>query len=224
MTKATIRVLVSDGHPLFRQGVQSLLSNTPDIRVVDEARDGSETVIKAETHQPDVVLLDLDIPGARSFDVARSVRRVSSTSKVLFFTPSEANDRVRTAIADCAHGYLVKSASPNTIVAAIRDAQGSSPNLTQHGFERLFQDLQALSSNLCERRPDPNTLTPREMTVLGMIVQGRTAKDIARHFSLSIKTVEAHRFNLMRKLDVHSRVELVELALRKQLVHVSAAL
>jgi two-component system, NarL family, response regulator NreC len=216
VNQATTRVLVSDAHPLFRQGIQSLLSSTQDMSVVGEATDGNETLIKVETCQPDVVLLDVDIPGIRSFDVACSVRRASPSVKVLLLTPSEESGRVQSTIPDCAYGYVVKSASPNSIVAAIRNARNSSLNLTPNGFERLFHDLQALSSNLCERRPDPNALTPRELVVLNMIVQGRTAKHIAQHFRLSIKTVEAHRFNLMRKLDVHSRGELVELVARKQ--------
>ena len=218
MNKAAIRVLVSDDNPLFRQGIQTLFSNAQDLHVVDEATDGSETVSKAGAHQPDVLLLDINIPGIRSFDVARAVRRVSPLSRVLFLTEVDENERVQAAISECANGCIRKSAPPHSILSAIREAPGGSPVLTRQGFERLFDDLQTLSSKVNERRVDPKTLTHREQEVLSMIVRGCTAREIAEHYRLSTKTVEAHKFNLMRKLDVHSRGDLIDLALSQRLV------
>lgn len=218
MNKAILRVLVSDHNPLFRHGIRALLSGVADVQLVDEAPDGPQTISKAEEHHPDVLLLDIDIAGARSFDVARAVRRVSPQSRLLFLCACEQNRRVQAAIAGCAEGYIVKSASVNVILKAIRQAPIHPHDLTREGLDRLLQDLQALSSKVSERHPDPNTLTNRELDVLTLIVQGRTAKEIAEHFRLSPKTVEAHKFNLMRKLDVHNRTELIDVAVKQRLV------
>lgn len=218
MNKAILRVLVSDRNPLFRQGIRALLSGAQDVLLVDEAVDAPETITKVEAHQPDVLLLDINIAGARTFDAARAARRVSPRSRLLFLCASEQNERVRAAIAACAEGYIMKNASVSIILKAIRQAPAGPSDLSLAGFDRLLQDLQALSSKVTERHPDPNTLTQREREVLTLIVQGCTAKEIAEHFRLSPKTVEAHKFNLMRKLDVHNRAELIELALKQRVV------
>jgi two-component system response regulator NreC len=222
VNKVTLRVLVSDGNLLFRQGIRALLSTSQDLRVVDEATDGPETILKAETHQPDVLLLDMDIIGLRSFEVARAVRRVSGRSRILFLTAGDQSERIQAAIASCAEGYLLKSASVDVFLKTLR--RSAPPrDLTRQGFDRLLEDLHALSSKVNDRHPDPNVLTQREREVLAMIVQGCTAKEIAEHFRLSPKTVEAHKFNLMRKLDVHTRGELIDEAVKQRLVPSLAA-
>ena len=222
MNKATLSVLVSDSNVLFRQGIRALLSTTQDFLVVDEANDGPETIRKAEIHQPGFLLLDIDITGLRSFEVARAVRRVSAQSKILFLSACDPTERMQAAIASCAEGYLVKSASVDVFLKALR-RPGPTPDFAQ-GFDRLLDDLQALSSKVNDRHPDPNVLTHREREVLSMIVQGSTAKEIAEHFRLSPKTVEAHKFNLMRKLDVHTRGELIDTAVKRRLVPSLAAM
>lgn len=217
MNKATLSVLVSDGNALFRQGIRALLSTSQDLRVIDEATDGLETVLKAETHQPDVLLLDIDLTGLRSFEVARAVRGVSGRSRILFLTAGDQTERMQAAIASCAEGYVLKSASVDVFLKALRHP-APPRDFGRQGLDRLLVDLQALSSKVDDRRPDPNALTNREREVLTMIVQGCTAKEIAEHFRLSPKTVEAHKFNLMRKLDVHNRGELIDRAVKQRLV------
>lgn len=217
MQQSVIRVLIADDHPLFRQGIQALFLSEAGIEVVDEAVDGSDAVVKAERHRPDVALIDAAMPGLSSFDAARSIRRCSPETRILFLAVYDDEECLPLAMEAGASGYLLKNSPPAQIVAAVRQVSRGMTDLTPNGLSRLVNDLQALAR--ANRRSARTTLlTAREQEILKLFAKGGTARQIAADLQLSIKTVEAHKFNLMRKLDIHNRTELIDFAIQQCIV------
>ena len=217
MQQSVIRVLIADDHPLFRQGIQALFLSEAGIEVVDEAVDGSDAVVKAERHRPDVALIDAAMPGLSSFDAARSIRRCSPETRILFLAVYDDEECLPLAMEAGASGYLLKNSPPAQIVAAVRQVSRGMTDLTPNGLSRLVSDLQALAR--ANRRSARTTLlTAREHEILKLFAKGGTARQIAADLQLSIKTVEAHKFNLMRKLDIHNRTELIDFAIQQCIV------
>lgn len=217
MQQSVIRVLIADDHPLFRQGIQSLFLSETGIEIVDEAVDGSDAIAKAERHHPDVALIDASMPGLSSFETARSIHRCSPETRILFLTVYEDNDYFRLAMEAGASGYLLKNSPPGQIVAAVRQVARGASDLTPGGLSRLVADLQSLAR--ANRRSAQSTLlTPREHEILKLFAEGGTARKIAADLQLSIKTVEAHKFNLMRKLDIHNRTDLIDFAVQQRII------
>lgn len=217
MQQSVIRVLIADDHPLFRQGIQALFLSEAGIEVVDEAVDGSDAVAKAERHRPDVALIDAAMPGLSSFDAARSIRRCSPETRILFLAVYDDEEYLPLAMEAGASGYLLKNSPPAQIVAAVRQVSRGMADLTPNGLSRLVNDLQALAQ--ANRRSARTTLlTAREQEILKLFAKGGTARQIAADLQLSIKTVEAHKFNLMRKLDIHNRAELIDFAIQQCIV------
>ena len=217
MQQSVIRVLIADDHPLFRQGIQALFLSEAGIEVVDEAVDGSDAVVKAERHRPDVALIDAAMPGLSSFDAARSIRRCSPETRILFLAVYDDEECLPLAMEAGASGYLLKNSPPAQIVAAVRQVSRGMTDLTPNGLSRLVSDLQALAR--ANRRSARTTLlTAREQEILKLFAKGGTARQIAADLQLSIKTVEAHKFNLMRKLDIHNRTELIDFAIQQCIV------
>jgi len=215
--QSVIRVLIADDHPLFRQGIQALFLSEAGIEVVDEAVDGSDAVAKAERHRPDVALIDAAMPGLSSFDAARSIRRCSPETRILFLAVYDDEECLPLAMEAGASGYLLKNSPPAQIVAAVRQVSRGMTDLTPNGLSRLVSDLQALAR--ANRRSARTTLlTAREQEILKLFAKGGTARQIAADLQLSIKTVEAHKFNLMRKLDIHNRTELIDFAIQQCIV------
>ena len=217
MQQSVIRVLIADHHPLFRQGIQSLFLREAGIEIVDEAVDGSDAIAKAKQHRPDVALIDAAMPGMSSFEAARSIRHCSPETRVLFLAVSDDEECSRLAMEAGASGYLLKNSPPAQIVAAVRQVSRGFSDLTPSGLSRLVEDLKALArANLRSSRS--TLLTPREQEILKLFAEGGTARKIAFDLQLSIKTVEAHKFNLMRKLDIHNRAELIDFAIQQRIV------
>ena len=217
MQQSVIRVLIADDHPLFRQGIQALFLSEAGIEVVDEAVDGTDAVAKAERHRPDVALIDAAMPGLSSFDAARSIRRCSPETRILFLAVYDDEECLPLAMEAGASGYLLKNSPPAQIVAAVRQVSRGMTDLTPNGLSRLVNDLQALAR--ANRRSARTTLlTAREQEILKLFAKDGTARQIAADLQLSIKTVEAHKFNLMRKLDIHNRTELIDFAIQQCIV------
>lgn len=211
----TIRTLIVDDHGLLRAALRTILGAESDIDVVDEARNGKEALQLAERYRPDVVLLDLSMPDLSGVEVARQLTTILPEAKILILTVHKDNGLLREAIRAGANGYILKQAVESELIEAIHAVWRGDlyvhPTMTQ-------ALLKALSQTPYPSDPPVNVLTPREIEVLRLIVQGYTNRQMANKLSISIRTVESHRGNLMNKLEMRSRVDLVRYATEHNLV------
>src|SRR5579863_3404343 len=210
-----IRVLVCDDHALFREGVKTILNSQADIEVVGEAADGKEGVEQAIRLQPDVVLMDISMPVLKGFDATRRIKKERPDAKVLILTVYDDEDMVARCLDAGASGYVLKDSPPAQLTYAVqavsRGQQYMSPRVLT-GVVRQFV------AHAAEPKTGYDLLSDREREVLVLLAEGSSLKDIARRLNLSVKTVDAHKYNLMRKLNLHDRSELIRYAIRKRLV------
>jgi two-component system, NarL family, response regulator NreC len=208
MPVSKIRVLLADDHAILSAGLRALLSYYDDVEVVGEARDGAEAVARVAESRPDVVLMDIAMPGMNGLDATRHIREQYPETRVLVLTQHEERPYVLALLQAGASGYILKRALGSDLIVALR--------AVANGETFLYP---AVSTVVVEEMQKPGeSLTPRESEILERIVRGETSAQIARNLSLSVKTVEWHRNNLMSKLDVHNAAELVRLALQHGLV------
>jgi two-component system response regulator NreC len=212
-----IRILLADDHTLFRQGVRTLLASETDMEVVGEAADGSAAVERAAELKPDVVLLDIGMPGPSSFETTRQIKRNRPETKVLFLTMYDDEDYLLEGMEVGANGYVLKDSPALQLVAAVRDVYRGGSYLSPRMLSQLVNDFRTrVKTN--DRTPRFASLTPREKEVLKMLAEGNSVKEVATQLNLSVKTVEAHKFNLMRKLDIHNKAHLVQYAIQKKVI------
>jgi two-component system, NarL family, response regulator NreC len=214
-----IRILLADDHTLFRQGVRTLLASETDMEVVGEAADGSAAVERAAELKPDVVLLDIGMPGPSSFETTRQIKRNRPETKVLFLTMYDDEDYLLEGMEVGANGYVLKDSPALQLVAAVRDVYRGGSYLSPRMLSQLVNDFRTrVKTN--DRTPRFASLTPREKEVLKMLAEGNSVKEVATQLNLSVKTVEAHKFNLMRKLDIHNKAQLVQYAIQKKIIKI----
>ena len=215
MTEARrIRVLLADDHTLVRAGVRKILEAQPGVAVVGEVADGAAALEALARSPVDVLVLDLTMPGLDGFAVLRRARALSPALKVLVLTMHADPEFVARAVRDGADGYLLKDSAVNDLVAAIQ--------AVREGRAYHSPQIQRQLTDLLRRGAPPagalDTLTDREREVLKRIAEGHSTKEIASLLDISTRTVETHRANLMRKLEVRSLAQLVRLAIREGLV------
>jgi DNA-binding NarL/FixJ family response regulator len=204
-----IRVLVVDDHPVVRQGLRTFLDLQPDLAVVGEAQDGNSCVECALELKPDVILLDLRMPGSDGLDALRQLRQLGSPAKVLVVTSFTEPAAVLPAVRAGAHGFVYKNVHPNDLAAAIRAVHA--------GHVLLSPDVAALLAE-GDNRPAGVTLTAREREVLVELANGRSNREIARLFAVSEKTVKTHVSAILAKLGVQDRTQAALRAVRTGLV------
>ncbi len=218
---ARIRILLADDHTLFRQGVKTLLSAESDMEVVGEAGDGIGAADKTVELKPDVVLLDIGMPGPGSFETARQIKRARPETRVLFLTMYDDEDYLVESMEVGASGYVLKDSPATQLVAAVRDVCRGGSYLSPRMLSQLVDDFRTRVQTT-DRMPRFATLTPREKEVLKMLAEGNSVKEVACQLNLSVKTIEAHKFNLMRKLDIHNKAQLVQYAIQKKVIKLPA--
>ena len=215
-----IHCLIVDDHTLFRAGLRRLLEGEPDFCVVGEARDAAEALEKVKELHPDVVLMDIGMPGMSSFEAARRMAINRPETRVVFLTMYEDEEYLRQSLTVGASGYLLKDAPALNLISAVRDVHQGRKSLSPRMLNKLGEGgRRAFPSHAFGRGP---SLTPREREVVKMIAEGNSAREIAGRLQLSVKTVEAHKFNLMRKLGIHNKAQLVTYAFQKRIVKMPA--
>ncbi|MBI3943428.1 MAG: response regulator transcription factor [Chloroflexi bacterium] len=203
------RILIADDHGVLRAGLRALLNAEADLEVVGEAADGNTALSLAQDLHPDVILLDISMPGLNGIEVIQNLMRVQRNTNVLILTVHEDEGLLQEAFRLGAKGYIVKRAVESELINAIRAV--SRGDLYVHSA--MTQGLvKSLSPSSPRQEEGITALTRREVEVLRLIAQGFTNRQIAEKLSISVRTVESHRANLMSKLDLGSRVELVRYA------------
>jgi two-component system response regulator NreC len=202
---------------LFRQGIRTLLSAESDIDVVGEAANAAEAVTLTQQLRPDVVLMDIGMPGQSSFEAAREIRRDRPETRVMFLSMYDDEDYLAECVEIGAGGYVLKDSPADQLLMAIREVHRGGSYLSPRLLARLVDGFRMHGHGGAGQSPF-RTLTKREREILKMLAEGRSVKEIATTFELSVKTVEAHKFNLMRKLDIHNKAQLVQYAIQKKVI------
>jgi two-component system, NarL family, response regulator NreC len=203
-----VRILIGDDHGVLRAGLRSLLNAQVDFQVVGEAADGNEVLRLAPQLQPDVILLDISMPGPNGIEITHQVKQYWPKTRVVMLTVHEDEGLFQEALRAGASGYVVKRAVESELVNAIRAVMQGNVYVDPALTRSLLKELAPRPTRPAEQ-PE---LTRREMEVLRLIVQGYTNQQIADQLVLSVRTVESHRANLMSKLELRNRAELVHYA------------
>ena len=213
--KTKIRCLIADDHVLVRQGIRRLLQDERDVEIVGEAGDAAEALKGVIELRPDIVLMDIGMPGFSSFDATRVIQTDYPQTRVIFLTMHESQEYVMQGLQAGAAGYLLKDTPADKLASVLRDVHRGGKFVSPEVLGGLLDN-----GKFGQERPRPSrtSLTPRETEIMKLLAEGNTVRKIAGMLGLSLKTVEAHKFNLMRKLDIHNKAELVHCAIRKKIV------
>lgn len=207
-----IRVLLVDDHAIVRQGYRRLIEMHNDIAVVAEAEDARSGYQAFKDAQPDVVVVDISMPGRGGIDLVRQIRQRDSAARILIFTMHASATYAQQAFRAGARGYVTKSSPPDILVSAIRSVYAGRPALCAE-----INDIVA-TSRLCDDASPVDELSPREFEILRMILEAKPTEEIAKAFNLSPKTVANYHYEIKSKLGVRSDIELVYLCMRQGLV------
>lgn len=215
-----LRILIADDHEVARRGIRALLESHPGWEVVAEAGNGRDAVSSAARLKPDVVLLDIGMPGLNGLDATRQILAVAPATRVLILTMHDSEQVVREVLAAGARGFLLKSDAGRDLLTAVEALQFRRTFFTTKVAQLVLEGYLhpgAVEADQLAR----SVLTPREREVIQLLAEGKTTKEVATTLNLSVKTAETHRTNLMRKLDLHSVVDLTLYAVRNGIVHVA---
>jgi len=211
-----IRVLVADDHALVRDGVRALLAASGDMQVVAEAADGREAVARARECAPDVILIDIAMPGLGGLEAVPLLQREAPHARILVLTQYEHADYVRRFLRLGVAGYVLKKAAGSELVSAIRAAHRGGLVLDPAIARDALADPE---SGRTEPSDDPyDALTERERQVLKLVAEGRSNKEVAAFLDISVKTAMTHREHVMQKLNLHNRTDLTRYAMRKGII------
>ncbi|MFZ0335499.1 MAG: response regulator transcription factor [Candidatus Acidiferrales bacterium] len=213
-----LRILIADDHDLMRRGLRDLLSAHPGWTVCGEAHTGKEAVVKAKTLKPDIAILDISMPELGGLEAARQIRAVSPKTEALMLSVHYSDQLVRDVVDAGIRGYMIKSDADKDLLVAVEALANHQAYFTAAAIDVIGHGLFSRRGN--EPSETKDRLTSREREVVRLIAEGKTSKDVGAALEMSVKTVETHRANVMRKLQVHSVSELVRYAIRNQIVQV----
>ncbi|HZM69523.1 MAG TPA: response regulator transcription factor [Candidatus Cryosericum sp.] len=210
-----LRLIIADDHEVVRRGVRALLESQAGWSVLEEAGDGREAVEQAKRLRPDVVVLDISMPGLNGFEATRQIRKVSPDSEVLILTMHDSEQVVRDVLLAGARGYVLKSDVGRDLVAAVEALSKHRPFVTSRVAEMV---LDRYLRSQTREGTGPALLTTREQEVVQLLAEGKSNKEVAGALGISLKTAETHRANIMRKLRFSSLSDLVRYAIRNKIV------
>jgi len=210
-----LRILIVDDHAVVRRGVRSLLESQPGWEVAGEAATGREAVDLATRLQPDIVVMDLSLPELNGLDATRQILKESPRSEILVLTMHHSEELARNVLQAGARGYVLKSDADQSLIAAIESLRQHKPFLTSTVTEFVLDDYMRRTE-----APDGGLVkvTAREREIIQLLAEGKSNKETASTLGISVKTIEAHRANIMRKLHLRSVSELVRYAIRNKIV------
>jgi len=199
-----IRILVVDDHPLIRQGIAATLAKTADIGTVDEASDGEEAMAKARSTKPDLILLDIALPGINGLEVLKQLRSEMPAIHVLMLSAFPEKQYAVRCLANGARGYLTKQSAPDELIRAVRKVMQGGKYVSASMADLLAADIGSDTTRLPHEQ-----LSDREFQVLCLLGQGKTVSEIADNLSLSVSTINTHRAHILEKMNLESTAELI---------------
>jgi DNA-binding NarL/FixJ family response regulator len=215
---AKVRVLLADDHVMFREGVKSLLAAYEDIEVVGEAMNGKEAVEKAAQLMPDVVTLDVAMPVMGGLEAARRIQKECPKARLLMLTQYEDSEYILSMLRVGVRGYVPKIATASELVTAIRTVGRGESYLYPSATTALIEEYLLRAGT---EKSDYERLTDREREILQLVAEGRPNREIAEMLFISVKTVLRHRSDIMDKLGLHNRTDLIKYAISKSLIQTS---
>lgn len=213
-----IRLLLVDDHPIVREGIRSCLSRYEDLVVVGEAANGFEAVALSKTLSPDVVLMDINMPGLGGLETTGRLQQEVPETKVLVLTAHESKEYILQIVQSGARGYVLKDAPPDELLRAIRTIQTGNSFFSPRVATYLLNDYVDKSNK--PKAPSFPPLSRREREVLALLADGLSNKEIARALRVGVRTVETHRERIMRKLEIHSVAGLTKYAIANRITRI----
>jgi DNA-binding NarL/FixJ family response regulator len=211
-----LRILIADDHSVVRAGLRSLLESRPGWQVCAESSDGRDAVDKAAKLKPDVAVLDIGMPLLNGVEATRQIRLASPATEILILTMHESDDLVQQVVQAGARGYILKDDADRALLAAVEAARQHKPYFSTR-LATPVPDAPAASPSDAPKATR-SRLTPREREILQLLAEGKSNKEVANLLGISVNTAEAHRANIMVKLNLHSVAELVHYAIRNQII------
>ena len=212
-----LKIVLADDHTILREGLRALLTSDPDFEVVGEARDGREAVRCVEKLGPDLLLMDLSMPRMSGMDAIREIKKRYPATRIIALTVHKTEEYLLTTLQAGADGYVLKDATHDELVMAIKNVMGGKSYLSPGVSEKVIEGYLEGKGN-SRSVSSWESLSQREREVLKLIAEGYKNKDIAADLCISLKTVEKHRANLMKKLDLHNAAALTVYAVERGLV------
>jgi DNA-binding NarL/FixJ family response regulator len=214
MTHKT-KVMLCDDHTLFREGIKAILRDEPSIEIVAEADNGRQAVSKALRVQPDVVLMDVAMPDLGGYEATARILKENPRIRILILTMYEEEEVITRCLKAGASGYVLKDAPRRDLIHAIDVVKGGGQYLSSRALKKVVKQL---VRGAAAPTSDYERLSDREREVLKLLADGLALKEIASRLTLSVKTVDAHKTNMMRKLDLHDRSEVIKYAIQRKLI------
>jgi DNA-binding NarL/FixJ family response regulator len=215
--KSKVKFIIVDDNQLFREGLKSLMASNTDHEFIGEAQDGLEALKLVQRKQPDLILLDLSMPKLNGISVIKEIKRIYPDIKILALTIHESDEFVLQAFDAGANGYCAKDSSLQELQIAVRTVLEGKTYISPQVADKVMVGYLESTKKL-KSKTDWDTITQREREVLKLVAEGYKNKEIAEMLHISVKTVEKHRANIMKKLDLHSASELTTYAIEKKLV------
>ena len=215
---SSVRILIADDHDLLRRGVKALLQNQQGFEICGEASTGREAVMKAEDLKPEIAILDIGMPDLNGVEAARRIRKVSPGTEVLILSVHYSDQLIHEIVEAGVRGYVVKSDSDRDLVTAVEALARHKPFFTSQATEVILSKFNPAGPVTEMPEVVGDRLTSREREIVQLLAEGKSSKEVAFALSISVKTAETHRANIMRKLDLHSVSELVRYAVRNQII------
>ena len=212
-----LKILVADDHELMRRGVRSLLEAEAGWKVVGEASNGQELLKKAQETRPDVVVMDIGMPLLNGLEASRRLKKMLPSAKVLILSMHDSEQVARAVLEAGARGYVTKADTARDLVLAIESLCRNKTFFTSRVDQLVLESY--LQEEATGRKMPVDRLTTRQREIVQLLAEGKTSKEVAAHLSVSVKTVETHRANIMKRLACHSVSDLVVYAIRNGIMH-----
>ncbi len=210
-----VRILICDDHALFREGIKAILMHEPSFEVIGEATDGREAITLCETLHPDITLMDIAMPDLSGYEATRRIKQANKDARVLILTMYDDEDIIARCLDAGASGYVLKDTPAMQLIYAIQQVNKGQKYLSPEAMKKVVNQYVS-GATRAETRYD--RLSDREREILKLLADGLSVKEVASRLNLSVKTVDVHKYNLMRKLDIHDRAELIKYAIQNKLI------